>query len=112
MDHYYEQKQKAAYAQQATTANTLRGNSLDAPCESPCEPGLLGKAHETLGYLRELESIHSAIRTTLYGSFPECSESTAKNNPNEPSLQELLSWICVHTAMAVGEARNLLARME
>ncbi len=75
------------------------------------EKGPVGKAQETLSYLGELESLHAEIRRKLYGSFPQEGQCGDKST-HEPSLEEMLTGICQRTAMAVGDAKNLLSKLD
>lgn len=83
----------------------------DASPEVIREAGPVGKARETLGYLNELEMLQRDIRLKLYGPFPESGEAGAKSS-HEPSLEEMLTQICQRTAMAAGDAKNLLSKLD
>lgn len=89
----------------------ISGGLRDVPETTIREKGPIGKAQETLGYLGELESLNSEIRRRLYGPFPESGQAGQKS-PHEPSLEEMLTWICQRTAMAVGDAKNLLSKLD
>lgn len=75
------------------------------------EKGPLGKAIETLGYLREIEGINREMRLRLYGPFPESNEAQEKR-AHEPSLEEMLFEICQRAAMLAGDSKNLLGKLE
>lgn len=75
------------------------------------EPGPLSKASETLGSLNEMDSVMRELRIKMYGSYPEANEAQEKRS-GPPSLEEMLAMICQRSAMAVGELRNILGRME
>ncbi len=74
------------------------------------EPGPMGKAHEALNYVRELEQAQRELRLRLFGPSPEAPEQNLKN-PNEPCLEDLLREICQRSAMAVGEIKSILGRL-
>jgi len=112
MNNDYREVQEKAAA--AATQQAPRGyGGLSGRDNEPAirEKGPVGKAQETLGYLSELEDINKSIRRKLYGPFPESGEANQKS-PHEPSLEEMLNWICQRTAMAVGDAKNLLSKLD
>lgn len=87
-----------------------QSTNVDMP-EVIRESGPIGKASETLSYLNELDSLHSAIRRKIYGNFPEAA-GTSEKRADSPSLEEMLSMICQRVAALTGDAKNLLSRLD
>lgn len=75
------------------------------------EAGPAGKAKEALGYLNEIDSLLCDLRNRLYGPSPEPAGNEA-NSVHEPCLEEMLRRISERTAMAVGDLRNLLSKLD
>lgn len=107
-DYQVKQAYAAETASRAYAGPGIGSRDMDGP---PREKGPVGKAQETLGYLNELETLQRDIRVKLYGHFPESCDNNVKS-PGDPSLEEMLQWICQRTALAVGDAKNLLSKLD
>ena len=99
------------YIEQNKSLGTASRNQVTDSPEILRDAGPIGKAIETTGYLNELEQLHGAIRRKLYGPFPQEAQSIEKR-AEAPSLEELLRVISERTAWIVGDAKNLLSRLD